>query len=95
MGLAYGPPAEDGDPSAPRPAVVVMQAFHLGPAADKQGPKYFAPLLEAGPIMQHLGAMSYPVANRLMNESARRGKRYQFDGSNFTTPLKLSTVESI
>ncbi|KAB5513563.1 hypothetical protein GE09DRAFT_1208921 [Coniochaeta sp. 2T2.1] len=95
MGLAYGPPAEDDNPRSPRPPVVVMQAFHLGPDAGEQGPKYFAPLLEAGPIMQQLGAMSYPAANRLMNESARHGKRYQFGGSNFTTPLKLSTVETI
>ena len=96
LGYLFGPPNE-ADPSAPRPHLMMVQLVHVGPDAAEAGPEYFATVLELeGAVMKQVGLMPYPVINTLGDDGLFPwGKRYQFGGANFTTPIKLSTMKAI
>ncbi|KAJ4131068.1 hypothetical protein NW768_006609 [Fusarium equiseti] len=83
------------DPDAPRPPVIGTRMAYLGENPGEEGPKYFAPILEIGAMMQHVGPMPYPAINQGSDDQLKSGGRYLFGGSNFTLPMKLSTAETI
>ncbi|KAJ3528039.1 hypothetical protein NM208_g10405 [Fusarium decemcellulare] len=92
-GLTHGPPGPD--PEAPRPLVTVVQMAHVGPNSAEDGPKFFAEVLELESFVKKVGPMPYPAINKAGDEMFAPGGRYMFGGSNFTLPIKLSTVEAI
>jgi hypothetical protein len=94
MGLAHAPPGPT--PDAPRPRVVLFQVTHVGDDPLNDGPKFFSPLLEMGPIMKMVGPKPYPEMNKVGdNDAFAPGRRYLFGGANIQTPLSLKTVEAI
>ncbi|KAM5367674.1 hypothetical protein ACJZ2D_009875 [Fusarium nematophilum] len=93
VGFGKAPPGPD--PDAPRPFVTLMQMAHVGQNAIQDGPRYFASVLELDPLMTQVGPMPYIAINKAGDEVFASGSRYLFGGSNFTTPLKLSTAEKI
>ena len=79
----------------PPPPVVGMQIVHTGSNAAKDGPEYFAPILDVESVFQNVGPMPYPVMNQVGDMFAPPGRRYQFGGANFTLPMQLSTLEAL
>ncbi|RGP70327.1 6-hydroxy-d-nicotine oxidase [Fusarium longipes] len=93
--IVFGHAPPGPDPNAPRPPVVVVRMVQIGDNPSEEGPKYFAPILEMGAIMQQVGSMPYPAINQVLDEQVKGGSRYLLGGSNFTLPMKLSTAEAI
>jgi len=79
-------------PGAPVVAVLVAM-FYDGP--EEKAKKYFAPLLESEPIMNHTGIIPYDQVNAMLNSAATWGGRKIFGGSNIVLPLDTKFVQSI
>ena len=98
MGVSFAhlPPEPNQPGDSPREPGLVCNVVHVGPDPETRGPEFFAPLLKLEPIMRQVSPMPYPMVNKLGDEAFfPQGRRYQFGGANFTTPLTLSTVEAI
>ncbi|POR32740.1 FAD-linked oxidoreductase-like protein [Tolypocladium paradoxum] len=94
--FGHAPPQPGMPPDAPRPPVIIVQAAHVGAEAITKGPEFFAPVLAIDALMKQAGPMPYPAINKGADEAFfPHGRRYLFGGSNFTTPMKLSTAEAI
>lgn len=94
-GFCRAPAAPGADPDVVRPWVLFVHLFHFGDNAEEAGQKYFAPLLKLEPLMKKVGRMPYPSINQIGDKTWAPGRRYLFGGSNFTTPLELSTATTI
>lgn len=81
VGFSTAPP-----PAPPGAVPIVLTAlFHNG----EEGParEYYKPLLDLGPIMEHLGMMPYEKVNEVLNDASGYDGRKLFGGSNFTAPV--------
>ncbi|KAI5467297.1 hypothetical protein BGZ63DRAFT_410304 [Mariannaea sp. PMI_226] len=94
-GFCRAPPTLVAGSDKQQPWVIFVHLFHFGDNAQEAGPEYFAPLLKLDAMIKNVGRMPYPSINQIGDKTWAPGRRYLFGGSNFTTPIELSTAITI
>lgn len=82
--------------SAPPPhnaPVALCAIFYNGP--EDKARAYFKPLIDLGPVLEHVGMMPYQEMNGILNNTVEYGGRKLFGGSNFIAPLDKAFVKSL
>ena len=75
-----------------RPMALAIVYFNGSAAAAE---KFFAPLLDLGPIENTTAEIPYPELNALINAANTHGERKIFKGASFATPLRPAFFQSI
>jgi hypothetical protein len=71
--------------------VVLTVVFYNG--TEDEGKRFFAPLLELGPLADHTAMMPYPALNTIINPVTTHGDRKTWKGSAYLYPLDLKVAE--
>ncbi|KAL1979884.1 hypothetical protein VTN96DRAFT_5018 [Rasamsonia emersonii] len=77
-------------PGAPGPVVIVVLFFNGDEDAAK---KYYASVLDLGPVAANLASMPYPQMNRLLNDMAHPGGRKALKGATFSPPIRTEFAQ--
>lgn len=73
--------------------LVIAAIFYNGTQED--GERFFAPLLQLGPIVDHTHQMPYCEVNSILNRAAEFGGRNSFSSGNFQLPVGVEEIENI
>jgi len=87
MAIAFGCP-----PPAFQP-VVLAGVFYNG--SEEEAKRFFAPLLELGPLAAHTAMMPYPAINTVFNPVMTHGDRKTTKGSAYLYPLDAEVAQEI
>lgn len=75
------------------PPVVIAVVYFNGPAAAAE--KFFAPVLDLGPVLNTTAEIPYPELNAMINPANTHGERKIFKGASFVAPLDPAFFQSV